>query len=100
MIPKPFHMKDLQHPLCVLINATHTHTYTSYTKQAESLLSAEVELVREGMGHKELTVEEYSRVWEECYKEVRMSVGCALIWVLGLLSVGLLCLALPSTWST
>lgn len=39
-------------------------------KKAENLLSAEVELVREGMGHKELTVDEYSRVWEECYKEV------------------------------
>jgi len=27
-------------------------------------------VVKEGMGHKELTAAEYSAIWEECYKEV------------------------------
>ena len=27
-------------------------------------------VVKEGMGHKELTPAEYAAVWEECYREV------------------------------
>ena len=27
-------------------------------------------MVKEGMGHKELTLEEYCSIWEECYREV------------------------------
>lgn len=27
-------------------------------------------VVKEGMGHKELTPAEYASIWEECYKEV------------------------------
>ena len=27
-------------------------------------------MVSEGMGHKELTLNEYSSIWEECYREV------------------------------
>lgn len=27
-------------------------------------------VVKDGMGHKELTAAEYASIWEECYKEV------------------------------
>ena len=27
-------------------------------------------VVKEGMGHKDLTAAEYTSIWEECYKEV------------------------------
>lgn len=27
-------------------------------------------VVKEGMGHKELSLAEYSSIWEECYREV------------------------------
>ena len=38
--------------------------------QARQLLDAEMAVVKEGMGHKELTSAEYAAVWEECYREV------------------------------
>ena len=38
--------------------------------QAHQLLEKEMQVVKEGMGHKELTLEEYGSIWEECYREV------------------------------
>lgn len=38
--------------------------------QAHQLLEREMQVVKEGMGHKELTLEEYGSIWEECYREV------------------------------
>ena len=35
-----------------------------------STAKQEVEVVRKGMGHGELTPEVFTQVWEECYKEV------------------------------
>ncbi len=32
-------------------------------------------VVKEGMGHKELTASEYTTIWEECYKEVLYMPG-------------------------
>ena len=32
-------------------------------------------VVKEGMGHKELTDAEYTSIWEECYKEVLYMPG-------------------------
>ncbi len=32
-------------------------------------------VVKEGMGHKELTAAEYTAIWEECYKEVLYMPG-------------------------
>ncbi len=29
-----------------------------------------MEVVKEGMGHKDLTPAEYGSIWEECYREV------------------------------
>uniref|UniRef100_A0A673CTD1 Cell division cycle 5-like protein n=1 Tax=Sphaeramia orbicularis TaxID=375764 RepID=A0A673CTD1_9TELE len=52
-------------------NASHiayleTHPY----KPAKAILAAEMEVVKAGMGHGELSMEAYSQVWEECYGQV------------------------------
>ena len=38
--------------------------------QAKDLLKAEMETVKDGMGHGELSLEAYSQVWEECLAQV------------------------------
>jgi len=42
----------------------------AFPPQAHQLLEREMQVVKEGMGHKELTLEEYGSIWEECYREV------------------------------
>lgn len=37
---------------------------------ASKLLKAEMETVKQGMGHGELSLEAYTQVWEECYAQV------------------------------
>uniref|UniRef100_A0A8C8HW52 Cell division cycle 5-like protein n=1 Tax=Oncorhynchus tshawytscha TaxID=74940 RepID=A0A8C8HW52_ONCTS len=39
-------------------------------QQASEMLSQEMEVVRAGMGHGDLSMEAYSQVWEECYGQV------------------------------
>ncbi len=39
-------------------------------KQAKAILAAEMEVVKAGMGHGDLSMEAYSQVWEECYGQV------------------------------
>lgn len=39
--------------------------------QAKTILAAEMEVVKSGMGHGDLSMEAYSQVWEECYGQVR-----------------------------
>lgn len=39
-------------------------------RQAKALLAAEMEVVKAGMGHGDLSMEAYSQVWEECYGQV------------------------------
>eukprot|EP00117_Sycon_ciliatum_P007989 scpid36283/ scgid10888/ Cell division cycle 5-like protein; Pombe cdc5-related protein len=39
-------------------------------KKARELLKEEESLVRQSMGHGELTLDTYTQVWEECYKQV------------------------------
>uniref|UniRef100_A0A3P8T8H7 Cell division cycle 5-like protein n=1 Tax=Amphiprion percula TaxID=161767 RepID=A0A3P8T8H7_AMPPE len=60
-------------------NASHiayleTHTYkpvsTEDMEQAKALLALEMEVVKAGMGHGDLSMEAYSQVWEECYGQV------------------------------
>ena len=41
-----------------------------FSPQASELLSQEMEVVRAGMGHGDLSMEAYSQVWEECYGQV------------------------------
>ncbi|KAB5562163.1 hypothetical protein PHYPO_G00014840 [Pangasianodon hypophthalmus] len=39
-------------------------------KKAKELLRQEMEVVKHGMGHGELSIEAYNQVWEECYSQV------------------------------
>ncbi|TKS86050.1 Cell division cycle 5-like protein [Collichthys lucidus] len=61
-------------------NASHiafleTHPYkpvsTEDMEQAKAVLAAEMEVVKAGMGHGDLSMEAYSQVWEECYGQVK-----------------------------
>ncbi|XP_003963891.1 cell division cycle 5-like protein [Takifugu rubripes] len=60
-------------------NASHiayleTHSYKPLSpeemEQAKGILAAEMEVVKAGMGHGDLSMEAYSQVWEECYGQV------------------------------
>ncbi|KAG5857430.1 hypothetical protein ANANG_G00019380 [Anguilla anguilla] len=48
--------------------------YTKVTeddlRKADELLVQEMEVVKHGMGHGDLSMEAYSQVWEECYSQV------------------------------
>ncbi|KAM4772239.1 cell division cycle 5-like protein [Rhinophrynus dorsalis] len=39
-------------------------------KNAEELLQQEMEVVKQGMGHGDLSLDSYNQVWEECYSQV------------------------------
>lgn len=41
-------------------------------KQAKTILAAEMEVVKVGMGHGDLSMEAYCQVWEECYGQVNI----------------------------
>lgn len=43
-------------------------------KQAKTVLAGEMEVVKMGMGHGDLSMEAYSQVWEECYGQVRAAL--------------------------
>ena len=38
--------------------------------EADALLKKELEVVKTGMGHGELSIDSYTQVWEECYAQV------------------------------
>ena len=57
-------LNSLSHTNTLSLFHTHTHT------QADALLQEEMQVVKTGMGHKELTGAEYGSIWEECYREV------------------------------
>lgn len=48
--------------------------YEKYTddelRHAEDLLQQEMEVVKQGMGHGDLSLDAYNQVWEECYSQV------------------------------
>ncbi|XP_005810448.1 cell division cycle 5-like protein [Xiphophorus maculatus] len=65
-------------------NASHisyleTHPYkpisTEEMEQAKAILTAEMEVVKAGMGHGDLSMEAYIQVWEECYGQVLYLAG-------------------------
>ncbi|MED6290901.1 CDC5 cell division cycle 5-like protein [Characodon lateralis] len=65
-------------------NASHisyleTHSYkpvsTEEMHQAKTILTAEMEVVKVGMGHGDLSMEAYTQVWEECYGQVLYLAG-------------------------
>ena len=41
-----------------------------YCKQAQDVLVHEMEVVKQGMSHGELSSEAYNQAWEECYSQV------------------------------
>lgn len=41
-----------------------------YEFQATELLRQEMEVVKHGMGHGDLSIDAYNQVWEECYSQV------------------------------
>jgi len=50
------------------------HPYRKYEDnelaEARAMLAAEMSIVKEGMGHGELSLEAYTQVWEECLAQV------------------------------
>ncbi|XP_046987695.1 cell division cycle 5-like protein [Schistocerca americana] len=50
------------------------HPYSNYSQdqvaQAREILKREMEVVKQGMGHGELSLESYTQVWEECLAQV------------------------------
>lgn len=40
------------------------------TLQAKRLLQMEIDFVKKGMAHGDLSIDAYSTVWEECYSQV------------------------------
>lgn len=44
----------------------------AFDKQAKAILTTEMEVVKAGMGHGDLSMEAYTQVWEECYGQVRI----------------------------
>ena len=51
------------------ISSTRTY-WNYYFKQAQDVLVQEMEVVKQGMSHGELSSEAYNQVWEECYSQV------------------------------
>merc|ERR1719334_355722 len=53
--------------------------YESFTeeelKDADDLLKKEMEVVKTGMGHGDLSIDSYTQVWEECYAQVLFLPG-------------------------
>ena len=54
--------------------------YESFTgedfAEADALLKQELEVVKTGMGHGELSIDSYTQVWEECYAQVNDRPNC------------------------
>ncbi|XP_053565570.1 cell division cycle 5-like protein [Bombina bombina] len=50
---------------------------TADIKNAEELLQQEMEIVKQGMGHGDLSIDAYNQVWEECYSQVLFLPGQA-----------------------
>jgi pre-mRNA-splicing factor CDC5/CEF1 len=40
--------------------------------QAHTILQQEMEIVKQGMGHGDLSLESYTQVWEECLAQVHI----------------------------
>uniref|UniRef100_A0A3Q3WJ40 Uncharacterized protein n=1 Tax=Mola mola TaxID=94237 RepID=A0A3Q3WJ40_MOLML len=64
-------------PTSISNNALHiayleTHSYKpiSTEEMEQAILATEMEVVKTGMGHGDLSMEAYSQVWEECYGQV------------------------------
>ena len=55
----------------LMAGVSSTQTYWNYyCEQAQDVLVQEMEVVKQGMSHGELSSEAYNQVWEECYSQV------------------------------
>ncbi|CAN9500210.1 unnamed protein product [Ophioblennius macclurei] len=77
--PQQQRSKTSRGPASASNNASHishleTHQYrptsTEDMDRAKAVLALEMEVVKAGMGHGDLSMEAYSQVWEECYGQV------------------------------
>lgn len=57
------HLAYLEH------NPYHTYSQQEIEK-AKEILKKEMDIVKHGMGHGELSLESYTQVWEECLAQV------------------------------
>ncbi|KAG9494671.1 hypothetical protein GDO78_002165 [Eleutherodactylus coqui] len=71
--------KKAKLPSSVTTSAEHVaylehNPYDKFTedelRHAEDLLQQEMEVVKQGMGHGDLSLDAYNQVWEECYSQV------------------------------
>ncbi|KAB7503370.1 Cell division cycle 5-like protein [Armadillidium nasatum] len=66
---KSIHIAEAQHR-----DHLERHPYKQYSDEgldrARKMLKAEMAVVKQGMGHGDLTIEAYSQVWEECLSQV------------------------------
>lgn len=61
--------------LAYLDKNPYTEVDPADMKQAHEMLEKEMQVVKEGMGHGELSAESYAQVWEECYSQVLFLPG-------------------------
>ena len=45
--------------------------FVFFRQAARDLLKEEIKVVKQGMNHGDLTMEAYTKVWDECYGQVR-----------------------------
>jgi len=70
---------SVMHPLSDKPTTTLHQQLPIYTdselENARNLLKKEMETVKKGMNHGDLSIEAYSQVWNECYREVMFNVS-------------------------
>ncbi|MBN3318538.1 CDC5L protein, partial [Atractosteus spatula] len=62
------HIAYLEHNVCEKFSEEDL-------KKADELLAQEMEVVKHGMNHGDLSIEAYNQVWEECYSQVLYLAG-------------------------
>lgn len=68
--PHELHTKGLKRRGISLYPVYRNCNFCRPFQQAQDLLAQEMEVVKQGMGHGELSSEAYNQVWEECYSQV------------------------------
>lgn len=64
------HTEGLKRRAISLYHGYCNCNFSQHFQQAQDLLAQEMEVVKQGMGHGELSSEAYNQVWEECYSQV------------------------------
>ncbi|XP_013391100.1 cell division cycle 5-like protein [Lingula anatina] len=69
-VPSQKTVVNQAHHLAYLEQNPYTEVDDRDLEQARELLRREMEVVKRGMGHGDLSLEAYTQVWEECYSQV------------------------------